>query len=298
MPGNAIPGLTNMNASVDLRQAVRNLNSLPALPVIAQKLMALKLDTEEGEKQMLILISQDPMISAKIIGLANSPLLGSTRHITSVKDASMLLGLTRVKSVATGIAVMSLVSKPIGRFDPQELWLHTMAVSFAMLPVVRAMPVRNRPPDDQIFLAGMLHDIGYLALAHLDTQSSDDLHTRMIIEPDRPSIEIERELLEVTHDELGAELAKHWNLPSEIVEVIRNHHTPDAATAAAGQPLVRIINITEKLLPLLGMREYVGNHVAPEEWAALGIDPDRADEIAAQAVEQANQAAQFNNSFS
>lgn len=286
-----------MNSAVDLRHAVRNLNSLPALPVIAQKLMALKLDTEEGEKQMLLLISQDPMISAKIIGLANSPLLGASRHITAVRDAAMLLGLTRVKSVATGIAVMSLVSKPIGRFDPQELWLHTMAVSFAMLPVVRAMPGKNRPPDDQIFLAGMLHDIGYLALAHLDTQRSDDLHTRMVIEPNRPAIEIERELLDITHDELGAELAKHWNLPSEIVAVIRYHHTPDLEAAAEGQPLVRIINITEKLLPLLGMRECVGNYVSPEEWAALGIDPARAQEIADQAVEQANQAAQFSNSF-
>jgi HD-like signal output (HDOD) protein len=287
-----------MNAPIDLRQAVRNLNSLPAMPVIAQKLMALKLDSDEGEREMMLLISQDPMISAKIIGLANSPLLGTTRKIAAVKDAAMLLGLTRVKSVATGIAVMSLVSKPIGRFDPQELWLHNMGVAFGMLPVVRAMPARNRPQDDQIFLAGMLHDIGYLALAHLDTQRSDDLHTRFVIEPDRPAIEVERELLEMTHDELGAELAKHWNLPNEVVAVLRYHHTPDAAAAAEGQPLVRIVNVTEKLLPQLGIRECVGNYVAPEEWEALGIDPDRADEITEQVVEQANQAAQFTNSFS
>jgi HD-like signal output (HDOD) protein len=287
-----------MSAPIDLRQAVRNLNSLPAMPVIAQKLMALKLDSDEGEREMMLLISQDPMISAKIIGLANSPLLGTTRKISAVKDAAMLLGLTRVKSVATGIAVMSLVSKPIGRFDPQELWLHNMGVAFGMLPVVRAMPARNRPQDDQIFLAGMLHDIGYLALAHLDTQRSDDLHTRFVIEPDRLAIEVERELLEMTHDELGAELARHWNLPNEVVAVLRYHHTPDVAEAAEGQPLVRIVNITEKLLPQLGIREYVGNYVAPEEWEALGIDPDRADEITEQVVEQANQAAQFTNSFS
>jgi putative nucleotidyltransferase with HDIG domain len=286
-----------MNNPVDLRQAVRNLNSLPALPVIAQKLMALKLDSDEGEREMMLLIAQDPIISAKIIGLGNSPLLGASRHISAVRDAAMLLGLTRVKSVATGIAVMSLVSKPIGRFDPQELWMHSMGLAFAMLPVVRAMPSKKRPQDDLIFLAGMLHDIGYLALAHLDTQRSDDLHTRLVIEPDKLAIEVERELLEVTHDELGAELAKHWNLPSEIVAVIRYHHSPDVPQAAEGQPLVRIISVTEKLLPPLGLREFVGNFVSPEEWAALGIDPERAEEITEQAVEQANQAAQFYNSF-
>ncbi|MBI5007463.1 MAG: HDOD domain-containing protein [Nitrosomonadales bacterium] len=282
---------------VNLKAAVRNLNSLPAMPVIAQKLLALKLDSEEGERQMMMLISQDPTISAKIIGLANSPLLGATRKIAAIKDAAMLLGLTRVKSVATGIAVMSLVNKPIGRFDPQELWMHNLGVAFAMLPVVRAMPARSRPQDDMIFLAGMLHDIGYLALAHLDVQRSDDLHTRFVIEPERSCIEIERELLEVTHDELGAELAKHWNLPEEIVAVIRYHHTPDVEEASNAQPLVRIVNITERLIPSFGMREFVGDSVAPEEWAALGIDPERAEDITAQAVEQAEQATQFASSF-
>lgn len=283
---------------VDLRAAVRNLNSLPAMPVIAQKLLALKLDSDEGERQMMLLIAQDPMISAKIVGLANSPLLGTTRHITAVRDAAMLLGLTRVKSVATGIAVMSLVNKPIGRFDPQELWMHNLGVAFAMLPVVRAMPARNRPADDMIFLAGMLHDIGFLALAHLDPKRSDDLHTRLVIEEKRPAIEVERELLDVTHDELGAELAKYWNLPEEIVAVIRYHHTPDAPESGVGQPLVRIVNITEKLIPSFGLREFVGDTVSDEEWAALGIDPAQAEEIAAQAAEQAEQATQFASTFS
>jgi HD-like signal output (HDOD) protein len=267
------------------------------MPVIAQKLMSLNLDSDEGEQQMMLLISQDPLISAKIIGLSNSPLLGASRKASSVKDAAMLLGLNRVKSVATGIAVMSLVSQSIGRLDPQELWLHNLSVAFAMLPVVRAMPFKSRPQDDLIFLSGMLHDIGYLALAHLDAKRSDDLHMRIAIEPDRPSIEIERELLEATHDELGAELAKYWNLPEELVAVIRYHHTPDAPEAGAGLQLARIINVTEKLIPSVGLREFVGNHVSEEEWAALGIEPDRADEIAAKAAEQAEQAIQFVSSL-
>lgn len=283
--------------TVDLRQAIHNLDSLPAMPVIAQKLMSLNLDSEDGERQMLLLISQDPLISAKIIGLSNSPLLGVSHKASSVKEAAMLLGLNRVKSVATGIAVMSLVNQTIGRFDPQELWLHNLSVAFAMLPVVRAMPFKSRPQDDLIFLAGMLHDIGYLALAHLDVQRSDDLHTRLAIEPDRPAIEIEREILESTHDVLGAELAKYWNLPDELVSVIRYHHTPDAPEAAESLPLSLIIHVTEKLIPSLGLREYVGDQVTEEEWAALGIDPSQAEEIAAQAAEQADQATQFASSL-
>ena len=95
---------TQSNIPIDLKEAVKRLDSLPAMPVIAQKLLALKLDTDQDEQQMLLLIAQDPLISAKIIGLANSPLVGASRKISTVKDASMLLGLKRVQSVATGLA--------------------------------------------------------------------------------------------------------------------------------------------------------------------------------------------------
>jgi len=286
-----------MNTADELRIAVRQLNNLPAMPVIAHKLLALNLDTDEGERQMMLLVEQDPLISAKIIGLANSPLLGTSRKVSTVKEASILLGLKRVKSVATGIAIMSMVSKPIGRFDPQEFWLHNMAVAFAMLPLVRAMPSKLRPTDDLIFLTGMLHDIGFLALAHLSNQLSDDLLTRMLIEPERSVTSIEDELMGISHAELGAEFAQHWGLPSEIVAVLRYHHTPDAEGAEEGLPLARIINVTEKLLSSTGLHEFVGHQVSDEEWEALGIDPDQAEEIAMHAAEQADQAMQFGASF-
>lgn len=287
-----------MTAAIDLHKAIRNLTSLPALPAISQKLLNLNLDSDEGERQMMLLIEQDPLISAKLIGLANSPLLGASRKVATVHEASMLLGLTRVKSVATGIAVMSLLNKPVGRFDPHTLWIHNLSVSFAMLPIVRAMPAKQRPQDDLVFLAGMLHDIGYLVLAHLNAELSDVLLTRMAIETNTPAIEIERELLGMTHEDLGAELAKYWNLPEEIVAVLRYHHTPDSPEADIGQPLVRIVCLAEKLVPSLGLHMFIDDQPTAEEWEALGIDPADADEIIAQVSEQAEQATQFAGSFS
>lgn len=267
------------------------------MPVIAQKLLALKLDSEEGERQMLLLIAQDPLISAKIIGLANTPLLGASRKITSVKDAAMVLGLTRVQSVAMGIAIMSLIKKPSGRFDLQKLWLHNLGIAFGMLAITRAMPSRLRPLEDHTFLAGMLHDIGFLALAYLDASRSDALHDKLEQEPERPSLDIERELLGITHDELGAELAQHWNLPEEIVAVVRYHHTPGVTADSPGQPLAHIVNLAEKLLPAFGLHEYVDPVITPEDWQVLGISPDKADEIVSHVAEQADQALQFVSHF-
>ncbi|HUX91258.1 MAG TPA: HDOD domain-containing protein [Gallionellaceae bacterium] len=286
-----------MNTSstpVNLREAIKSLDSLPTLPLIAQKLLALKTDTDEGQKQLLLLIDQDPQILAKIIGLANAPIYGSSRKIGSISEAAIVLGINRIKSVASGIAVMSLkAGSPTGNLNMQDLWMHNLGIAFAMLAIGRAMPRQIRPADDYIFLAGMLHDIGYIALDYLDPKRSNELHTYQAAAPGRPVLEIENSLLDISHDELGAELARHWNLPSEIISVIRYHHTPDAPDAPSDQPLIRMVYIAEKILPSFGMGEHVNPGISDSDWEALSIVPANAEEILTQAAEQADQATLF-----
>lgn len=286
-----------MNTSskpVNLREAIKNLDSLPALPFIAQKLLTLNVDSEAGQKQMLALIEQDPQILARIIGLANAPIIGASRKISSIAEAALVLGINRIKSVATGIAMMSVKAGGSGgSLNLHDLWMHNLGIAFAMMAIGRAMPRQSRPQDDFIFLAGMLHDIGYIALAHLDPQRSNELHTYQAAAPKRPVLDIERSLLDICHDELGAELARHWNLPAEIISVIRYHHTPDATEAPKDQPLIRMVYIAEKMLPSFGMGEQVEVGIHDSDWEALGISPEHAEEILIQAAEQADQAALF-----
>lgn len=286
--------VNNGISHIDLKQAINKLDALPAMPAIAQKLLALDLNTEEGERKLLVLIEQDPLISAKIVGLANSAMIGASRRITTVKDSAMLMGTKRVQSVATGIAIMTMMAKtPATKFSMQELWLHSLGISFAILGIARFIPEKVRPQEDLIFLAGMLHDIGFMALAYLDPKLSDRLHTCLAAEPERPIVEIEREILNVCHDELGAELARHWNLPEEIISVIRHHHHPDTAEVSVGRALARMINIAEKLLPHFCICEYGGTNITVEEWRALGIDPSKANEVKMQVEEGVEEALQF-----
>jgi putative nucleotidyltransferase with HDIG domain len=285
-------------SSVNLKEAVRHLDTLPAMPVIAQKILALDLESDEGERAMLKLIEKDPQIAAKIIGLANTPLFGASKRVASVSDAAMLLGITRVKSVTMGIAVMSsLIKKPAGALDVQGLWLHSLSISLAMRTISRAMPRNTRPLDDEIFLAGLLHDIGYMVLNHLDSPRSDELQSRIAAEKERSSVEIEAELLEMNHAELGAELARFWELPDSIVAVLRYHHDPENEEAAAGQPLVSLVNIAEKALTDFGIAEHMKTEITAEEWQALGIDPAKAGELIEQILHQAEEAKQTAGNF-
>ncbi|KAF0205258.1 MAG: signal transduction [Gallionellaceae bacterium] len=283
------------SATVSLKEAIRNLDTLPAIPMIAQKILALDMGSDQGERAMLKLAEKDPQIAAKIIGLANAPLFGASKRISSVTDAAMLLGITRVKSVTIGIAVMSsLLKNRGGKLNVQDLWLHSLAISIAMRTISRAMPRNTRPLDDEILLAGLLHDIGYVVLNHLDPMRSDELQARFATETGRSCIEIENELLGISHCELGAELARFWELPACIIAVLRYHHDPDNEDAAVGQPLVSMVSLAEKALNVFGIPEGEPDEIHREEWQALGIDPSRADELIeliTKQVEEVKQAA-------
>lgn len=285
-----------MNTSASLRQALDHLGTLPPIPSIAQKILSLKINSDEGERALLRLIEKDPPILSKVVGLANSPLFGTDRRILSLHDAAAILGSRRVKMIALSFAMMSsMARKPAGRLDIQGLWQHSLSVAMAMDTLARQMPADLRPSDEEIYLAGLLHDIGFLVLDYLDPQLSDAFHARLAALPRRTVEEIEAEMLNTTHGELGAELGRHWNLPEPIVAVLNHHHRPGDKRAAAGHPLVAMTSLAEKLLPTFGIAEPVAMDIADEEWLSLGIDPLKANEIRSKVQEQAGNVIAENN---
>ncbi|MCK9200391.1 MAG: HDOD domain-containing protein [Gallionella sp.] len=269
-----------MNAAASLRQALDHLGTLPPIPRIAQKILSLKINSDEGERILLELIEKDPPILTKVIGLANSPLFGTGRKILSLHEAATILGSKRIKMVALSFAMMSsMTRKPAGQLDIQGLWQHSLSVAMTMDTLARLMPRELRPSDEEIYLAGLLHDIGFLVLDYLDPRLSNAFHARLAAEPPCTVEEAEATMLETSHGELGAELGRHWNLPETIISVLHYHHNPSDQRAASGQPLVAMTNLAEKLLPTFGMVEPVPMDIADEEWQSLGIDPLKADEV-------------------
>lgn len=285
-----------MNQIEKLKSSLKNLTSLPAMPEIAHQLLTLQLDTEEGEERMIELIEKDPQIYARVVGLANSSAVGSQRQIKGVREAAMLLGMQRLKSVALGIATMStMLKQPAGRyFSPNDLWVHSMTVSVVMHVIVEAMPRRIRPDEKLVLLAGLLHDIGLAALHYLDFSLSEELHHQVRINPKTPIKQIEMEVLGgITHADLGAILVRHWNLPKEILPVVEQHHAPAMGKESYKNPLIRLVNIAERLMPDFGFAEHTNEPVTEAEWAELCIDAARAEEILELANELSLQVAQL-----
>lgn len=283
--------MANMNEN--LHHALQRLHALPAIPRVAREIMSLRLMSYQDEQALLKLIEKDPSISARIVGLANSPLFGSSRRIVSVSDAAALLGMRRVKMTAMSFAMMnSLARTPAGLLNVHNLWQHSLTVTMAMHTMSRHMPAGLRPQEDEIFLAGLLHDIGFLVLDYLAPMLSDRFHALLAAETGRSIEDVENGVLEMSHSELGAELARHWGLPENIVAVLRHHHQPDDAQAAAGRPLVNMVNLAEKLLPTFGSPDRPLPEIAPEEWRSVGIDPAHAAAIGEAAREHAREVAE------
>jgi putative nucleotidyltransferase with HDIG domain len=271
-----------VNQAENLRQKLKNLDSLPAIPNIALKILSLKLNNDKDDLALLELIVQDPPIIAKIIGLSNSPLFNTGQKITKLDYAVALLGSRRVKMIAISFSMISSVARrPAGLLNTQSLWKHSLAIAMTMDTLARFAHLNRCPPDDEIYLAGLLHDIGFLVLDYLDPQLSDKFHAQLEMEPNTSMQEIEEEMLGIDHGELGALLGRHWNLPEPIIASMNHHHTPDEDQTAVARPLVALANLAERMLPTFGFAESVRREITDKEWQSLGIDPLSADEIKA-----------------
>ena len=95
--------------------SVNQIAALPIIPHIAQKILSLKLNTDEGERELIKLIEKDPVILAKIVGLSNSPLFGTGRKILTLHDAVALMGSKRVKMVAMSFAMNVILGQESSR---------------------------------------------------------------------------------------------------------------------------------------------------------------------------------------
>lgn len=264
-----------------LLQKLNHLDALPSIPSIAQEILSLNTHTDEGLRALLNLVNNDPLILAKIIGMANSPLFGSGRKILNLNDSVPLLGTNRISMIALNFALQSsLTGKQSGVLKTQRLWQHSLAVAMTMDILAHFMPNDKRPSDNEIYLVGLLHDIGYLVLKHVDSKLSNQLHTRIAAEPDGVFKEIERETLSgLDHGELGSMLAQHWKLPESIIATLKYHNRIDEALDSDVKQLVAMIVLAEKLLPVFEIAEHANRNVSIEEWQFLNIDPMRANEI-------------------
>lgn len=196
---------------------------LPSFPAPLMKALRLLRDSATPLNQVGRAISADPGLHVKILTTVNSAAFALRTEVRTLEHAVSLLGRARVEAVLLSVATrQTLPHSPL--INEVDFW----ATAARRAAVARHLAQRIHPATaEETFTAGLLQDLAVpvLATARADQYGSviDAMHTDK-----RPLPEVEREILNLAHTEVGAFVAERWELPSYLVEAIANHHSESA----------------------------------------------------------------------
>ena len=208
----------------NLAQRFRFCTTLPSIPAVAIKVIELANDPDTDMIQICNQISYDPALSAKIIKAANSPLYKSRRAPENVRQAVSMLGTHVAIMIALSFSLTSSLMTQSGGSNGNTSYFWRRTILSALASRALGEKLGYKTPDD-LFLAGLLQDIGILAFdammpeeyAHIFATASS--HDELLL--------AERAAFGSGHEEIGYMLLKRWNLPGYIAM---------ACLASHGQP--------------------------------------------------------------
>jgi HD-like signal output (HDOD) protein len=211
------------SADVDpVAKLIAHVEDLPSSPATWTRLRTLLADPDVDVGKLAEAISRDVGTTARVLRLVNSAFLGLRRSVTDMREAITVLGLRTISSVVLSAEVMAAFEKlrAVPGLDVDALSSHGLAsgvVARAMLP--------DRAQADDGFIAGLLQDVGQLALA----TAAPDAFRHCLAEAawrNRPLHEVEREILGCDHAQTGAALLVLWQMPESVVAAVAGSHLP------------------------------------------------------------------------
>ncbi len=213
-----IPGLISL---MRRKEIVARLSVLPPLPAVAHEVLSILSEDPKSIVRLEQTIRHDPILTAQLLRLANSPAFCPHTYIDTVHRAIVYLGFQEVRNLCLGLAIFSMFKSCQGseKFDEHSFWTHSMAT--AILSRLLAAEAGEKEPE-VFFTAGLLHDLGKLAL---NTCFPSQLTAIIALAKDSewPLIKAER-YFGLPHTIIGGWLARSWQLPPAYVKAITSHH--------------------------------------------------------------------------
>ena len=187
--------------------------SLPPFSPVACRLVQLVSNEKAHFREVSELFALDAALSSQVLRVANSALFGSRYEIASILQAVLAVGADRLRDIAVMVAMKNYMGEEDDAFL-LRCWRHNLATALWCEKLVRYCHLE----PSTAYTAGMLHDIGRIALLmlfpHQYVASMDDTLTGG---SDR--LEAERELFDADHCQIGHSLSTAWNFPSPLVDV-------------------------------------------------------------------------------
>lgn len=278
--------MTNYQMNIQaLQLQIEKIDALPTIPSILKKLLNVIENPKTSLNDIGSFILNDPVLTSRVLKIVNSPIYGFPGRISSVKQALILLGLNVVRGMLLGVSVFEAMQKTmIG------LWEHSIGCAIA----ARLIAEKKKMSDlEDVSIAALLHDIGKVVLG----LKFPDKYREVIANAESKEIFIfdaEKDYFIANHADVGSWVAKKWNFPRNLVEIIEYHHKPHLSKNFPVQ--TSVVHVSDILIRTAGFG-FAGDKFVPainaSAWQALDLSESDIKEILAEMRESLDSAEDF-----
>ncbi len=230
------------------------IREMATLPTVAFRILEMIDDPRASAQDVARLIETDAPTTMKIIKVANSSMYGIRAEITSIHQAIINLGLSRISNIAVSVALFSQLFNASVQQSVfmHEYWRHSCATGIVARTLASKL---NLNLNDREFVGGLLHDIGKLAM--IQYFSVDFIQVVELVEREHISdVEAERRIFGADHNQAGEVLARQWQLPEDLRGVIVCH--TDVSRVEKPSELLAIVRIADMLCEIWGAGVHEG----------------------------------------
>jgi putative nucleotidyltransferase with HDIG domain len=240
---------------------------LPPFPQVAVRVLQLANNENVQLHQLCDLISSDPAFAAEVLTVSNSLLYAPRYPSTTMMQAVAVLGANTLKGMCVTVGVRAYLGRAMSYPAMRNLWRHNLATAI----VAQRIAVESPIDKDTAYTAGILHDIGRMALAVIQPKGYAALLEKHHGTP-ASMLDAERELFGWDHCQVGRQLIGDWQLPKNFEGVVADHHCGPAADGAWN--LAELVKASCATASALGFAAFSGCESASYS-EALGLLPER-----------------------
>lgn len=263
------------------KDLVAQVAQLISLPEVCYRVNELLDDPNVTSNQVGQVIRLDPALTARLLKIVNSALYGFRSRIDTVSQAVTIIGLEELRSLVMASSANVVFNKiSTDLVDMDSFWHHSVYTGLVSRKLTEMCQLPGR---ESIFLTGLLHDVGLLVIYNQLPREAERILAR-VNRQEGALCAVERDVLGFDHTEVGAELLQLWELPQNLWEPVRYHHTPaDSESFSRQSALLHIANaIATTVEPILKSAAPPASSppaVDPAVWEIAGLSEEVVDPV-------------------
>ncbi len=205
------------------RNFLASIQNLPSIPVVMMEVTNLLANPNTSAGELGKIISKDQGLVTKILRVANSPLYGLPRKVSTIEFAIVILGFTHIKNIVVALSAFEAFnSKNDEKWDRKKFWAHSIMTATVAKNISEEIGYRK---SGEAFIAGLLHDLGVSVIQRFFAKQFKEV-IDLVENQKMRYLNAELKVLGLSHGEIGQYLSERWNLPESLGETIQHHHKP------------------------------------------------------------------------